>query len=108
MSEIAYTYDGERNPDKSFIPGVPLRDLTVEEVQSMPRYVHAGVAQQPFYLATAAAPALVEQATAEADASEQKPTEQPAPEAETAGATPAAVVSARRSRPGPSETKEGE
>ena len=49
MSDIiAYTYDRERNPDESFIPGVPLRDLTVEEVQALPGDLHAGVGQLPF------------------------------------------------------------
>lgn len=44
-----YTYDAGANPDISYIPGVPLRDLTASDLESFPPWLRASVAACPFY-----------------------------------------------------------
>lgn len=105
MSEIAFTYSKEHNPGETFIPGVPLRDLSVAEVQAMPKHLRDGVQKLSFYVATGALPADIFEVapeTAQDASGAQEIAGQPG---EAAGATPAAVTSARRTRPTPSETK---
>lgn len=60
---IAYTYLAEANTDpdgaaRSYLPGVPLRDLTADEVAAMPAHIQAAIATSPIYAATDAAPPL--------------------------------------------------
>lgn len=55
-------YDAGKNPDGAFLPGVPLRDLTDDELAALPPHLQAGVAAAPFYRTTKpkAAPAAEE------------------------------------------------
>ncbi|MBK9944306.1 MAG: hypothetical protein IPP13_22120 [Kouleothrix sp.] len=105
MSEIAFTYSKEDNPGETFIPGVPLRDLTVAEVQAMPKHMRDGVRKLSFYVATGALPADIFETAPDATLDASGAQESAGQPSETAGATPAAVTSARRARPTPSETK---
>lgn len=62
MDEIAYVYLPEANPRQElFLPGVPLRSLTVEDVLALPAYLQRSVAASPLYTATDAAPVLPEE-----------------------------------------------
>lgn len=51
MSEIAFFYDDTMNPKGRFISGVPLRDLTQDEVDALPPHKQASIAASPMYLA---------------------------------------------------------
>ena len=48
-----YTYYPDRNPELAGLPGVPLRDLTAEEVAALPEWLQASIAACPFYEAVA-------------------------------------------------------
>lgn len=49
---IARFYDETKNADGAYIPGVPLRDLTAEEFDALPKHLQAGVDALPFYRKT--------------------------------------------------------
>lgn len=53
---VAYRYRADRNPDGGFLPGVGLRDVSVEELAAMPEWLRASVAAAPFYEAVSGAP----------------------------------------------------
>lgn len=46
---------------RAFIPGVPLRDLTVADVEALPAWLHRSVATSPLYKATSDAPRAPEE-----------------------------------------------
>lgn len=64
MSEpkIARTYDAAKNPGGNGLPGVPLRDLTVEEWGAYPAWLQASIDASPFYTAPKGAPKASEPA----------------------------------------------
>lgn len=49
--KIIFRYVAERNPQRAFLPGVPLRDLTAADVAELPAWLLPGVAAAPFYVA---------------------------------------------------------
>lgn len=49
MDTIAYRYDADANPDGAFIPGVPLRDLTLADLDQLTAHQRAGIPLYPFY-----------------------------------------------------------
>lgn len=51
---LAYRYDPEQNPAGEYIPGVPLRDLTTEDMEALDAYLAGGVEQCAFYVPVAA------------------------------------------------------
>lgn len=114
MSTTVYTYVPEKNPDATYLPGVPLRDLTDEDLRALTPHLAASVAECPFYTAgpgsvpqdvqdtIAAWRTATSPAAPEPDATEQKTADQPQSTADT---TPAAVVVAKRTQPRPAETK---
>lgn len=53
MDEIAYTYDEKKNPDSTWLDGVPRRDLTAADFKRLPKHLQAAVKAQPYYVATA-------------------------------------------------------
>lgn len=50
MSEIAFRYEVKKNKGGSYIPGVPLRDLTAAEVAALRPNLGAAVEAAPFYV----------------------------------------------------------
>lgn len=52
MSEIARYYDETKNPDGAYFPGVPLRDLTADELAELPEWLQRSVDAAPFYRKT--------------------------------------------------------
>jgi hypothetical protein len=48
--ELVYTYDASQNPDNASLPGVPLRDLTADDIANVPAWLQSSIAAQPFYL----------------------------------------------------------
>lgn len=58
MSEpkIARSYDAAKNPDGHALPGVPLRDITVDEFKALPAWLQASIDASPFYSAPKGAP----------------------------------------------------
>lgn len=48
-NSTARIYDPERNPDRAFLPGIPLRDLTVAEWRALPRWLRHSVDACGFY-----------------------------------------------------------
>ena len=48
-------YDARANPEGAELPGVPLRDLTAEEFEALPRWLQYSIDAQPFYRKTAPA-----------------------------------------------------
>lgn len=49
MNEMVYTYDETKNPEGAYLAGVPLRDLTVEDVAALPEWLQRSVAACSFY-----------------------------------------------------------
>jgi hypothetical protein len=49
MTNIAFTYNKEKNGRKAFIPGVPLRDLTVAKFESLSEAQKVAVEHSEFY-----------------------------------------------------------
>lgn len=49
LAEVAYYYDDTQNPDGGFFPGVPLGDLTVEQVKQYPAWVRKSIKGSPMY-----------------------------------------------------------
>lgn len=45
----AYTYDPNNNPEGRYIDGVPLRDLSVDEVAAFLPHIQAAIKAAPFY-----------------------------------------------------------
>lgn len=56
VSDIIYRYTPEANPERQFMPGVPLRDLTQADLDRLPDHVRRGIARCPFYEAAMATP----------------------------------------------------
>jgi hypothetical protein len=54
--ELVYTYDASLNPDGASLPGVPLRDLTADDIANVPAWLQSSIAAQPFYIAVASPP----------------------------------------------------
>lgn len=50
---VIYSYDETLNPDGSFLPGVPLRDLTQADLDAQPRWILPSIAAAPYYVAVA-------------------------------------------------------
>ncbi len=44
-------YDASKNPEERAFDGVPLRDLTIDEFESLPTWLQASVDAAPFYVA---------------------------------------------------------
>lgn len=44
-----YRYDADKNPGGAYLPGVPLRDLTADEVATFSDLTRRSIAAQPFY-----------------------------------------------------------
>lgn len=59
MKTVLY-YDAEQNPGGAFLPGVPLRDLTDEDLARLPAHLQRSVGASPLYRKTKpkTAPAL--------------------------------------------------
>lgn len=49
---VAYKYLPEKNVEQGTLPGVPLRDLTVSEVESQPEWIQRSIAAHPMYRST--------------------------------------------------------
>ena len=49
---VVYTYVAERNIDGAYLPGVPLRDLTQGDLDSLPQWILPSIAAAPYYVAT--------------------------------------------------------
>lgn len=47
---VVYTYDETRNPHGGYLPGVPLRDLTQADLDSLPGWILPSVAAAPYYV----------------------------------------------------------
>jgi hypothetical protein len=54
--ELVYTYDASLNPDGASLPGVPLRDLTADDLANVPAWLQSSIAAQPFYIAVGTPP----------------------------------------------------
>lgn len=57
ITDVAYTYDPDANPDGLYLEGVPLRDLTFEDLDRLSEPLRTALAAQPFYTLVAAPPA---------------------------------------------------
>lgn len=57
ITDVAYTYDPAANPDGLYLEGVPLRDLTFEDLDRLSQPLREALAAQPFYTLVAAQPA---------------------------------------------------
>jgi hypothetical protein len=49
---IAFKYDESKNPEQGTLPGVPLRDLTVSDVEGQPEWLQRSIAALPMYRST--------------------------------------------------------
>lgn len=50
MAEFAYKYNKARNRDEAYsFPGVPLRDITVEEFKALPKWLQQSVKASEMY-----------------------------------------------------------
>lgn len=49
--EIVFTYDAKKNPEGTWIDGVPLRDLTKAEFKSLKPHLQAAVKREAYYVA---------------------------------------------------------
>lgn len=59
-TDVAYTYSPAANPDGLYLEGVPLRDLTFEDLDRLSQPLREALAAQPFYTLVAAPPAAPE------------------------------------------------
>ena len=50
---VVYRYDAEQNVAGDYIPGVPLRDLTDEDIAELGEHLAGGVAACAFYVPVA-------------------------------------------------------
>jgi hypothetical protein len=50
MSAILFEYVAEQNQEGAVLDGVPLRDLTAEDLADLPRHVVHSVVAMPFYV----------------------------------------------------------
>lgn len=57
----AYRYDASKNPDGGNFPGVPLADLTAEQVAGFPLYIQRSIARSAMYAPVAVATAAARQ-----------------------------------------------
>lgn len=63
MSKVKLFYDASKNPDGFALPGVPLRDVTEDEYEALPKHLRASAEASPMYRKTplpAAKPAQAE------------------------------------------------
>lgn len=49
MSKIAFTYKADKNPHEGTYPGVPLRDLTDDEFNTLPSHIKRTIAGSAMY-----------------------------------------------------------
>jgi predicted component of type VI protein secretion system len=49
---IAFKYLEDKNPEQGTLPGVPLRDLTVSDVEGHPEWIQRSIAAHPMYRST--------------------------------------------------------
>jgi hypothetical protein len=49
---IAFKYLPEKNVEQGTLPGVPLRDLTVSDVEGQPEWIQRSIAALPMYRST--------------------------------------------------------
>lgn len=82
---IAWYYDPEKNPnDAASLPGVPLRDLTEDEVAGYPEYIQRSIAASPLYRKTK--PTSAAKKKPSKPAVEQPPADEPTAPSDTAPA----------------------
>jgi hypothetical protein len=76
---IAFKYLPEKNKEQGTLPGVPLRDLTVSDVEGQPEWIQHSIAALPMYRSTGKfKPAPVEEPATEEPrpaAKDEKPKE---------------------------------
>ena len=48
----AYYYDASKNPDGASLPGVPLRDLSAEDLSAMPDWLQRSIDASAMYRKT--------------------------------------------------------
>lgn len=89
-------YDARKNPEGRSFDGVPLRDLTDDELAELPAWLRASVLASEFY--TAEAPAQVEQVEQLdlGDGVEKTGIEAPADGTTTTTTSPAGATTRRR------------
>jgi hypothetical protein len=56
METIAYRYDADANPAGALIPGVPLRDLTLADLDQLTEHQRKGIPLCGFYTLVIAPP----------------------------------------------------
>ncbi len=64
-TKVARYYEPAKNPDRAFLSGVPLRDLSDDEWEALPQHLQRSVDALEFYRKTkppSAAPALPDRA----------------------------------------------
>lgn len=74
MADIAFRYDPTHNPSGGSLPGVPLKDITVEQFARYEDWLKASIQAQPFYIAVEPAPAPRRARAAKAEAEADAPT----------------------------------
>jgi hypothetical protein len=55
-----YRYDESANPDGAYLPGVPLRDLTIADLDGLPDVLRRSISACPWYRSVAPDPATTE------------------------------------------------
>lgn len=74
----AYIYEPNSNPEGRYIDGVPLRDLSVDEVAAFPPHIQTAIEAAPFYRASVAVEPVA-QPTSELTATDDSPVWIPKP-----------------------------
>lgn len=70
---IAYRYLADRNPAGAYLPGVPLADLTADDVAAMPAWLQASIVACPYYETVAPGLGVPESAAPSAAARQRLP-----------------------------------
>jgi len=60
ITDVAYTYDPDANPEGLHLEGVPLRDLAFADLDRLSQPLREALAAQPFYTLVVAPPAVLE------------------------------------------------
>jgi hypothetical protein len=47
--DVRYRYVPEKNPHGGALPGVPLKNLTAQDMMAIPRWLHQSIAAQPYF-----------------------------------------------------------
>ena len=50
--DVRYTYDAARNLEGRSLGGVPLADLTADDIDALPAHLQETIATTPYYVAT--------------------------------------------------------